>query len=592
MERAKIRASLLRGVGFFCHAPRLGGEIVDDRVQARVYLGDSLEVRVDDVDGAKLTLSDGSSKLRGRAPEDLFGHAAKYDSLGGIRPIGYEGRNMTIGSASTGLNLETPLIFEQGAPTRTGVSLPRLEVPAVDPKAHFGELARKEAPGLPELFEPEVVRHYVRLSQQNFSIDTGMYPLGSCTMKYNPKVNEWSARLPGFAGLHPLTPDEKAQGALELMYRLEKSLATICGMDRVTLHPAAGAQGELVGLMMIRAYHQSKGRDPKKILIPDTAHGTNPASCALNGFDAVPFPVGKDGIVRVEDVEPFIDEDVAGIMLTNPNTVGLFETHIQKIAELVHAVGGLVYGDGANLNALMGKARPGDLGIDVMQFNLHKTFTTPHGGGGPGSGPVGYKEILAPFAPSPTVEKDEEGRFYLDESRETSVGRVRAFQGNFGMLVRAYTYIREMGPEGLRRATELAVLNANYLKERLGEIWEVAYDRRCMHEVVISDKHLRETGVTTLDIAKRLIDHGFHPPTVYFPLVVKGAMLIEPTETESLQTLDHFVEVMASISKEAETEPEKVKGAPLLTRLRRLDEARAARRPILRYQPASGGEES
>jgi glycine dehydrogenase subunit 2 len=493
------------------------------------------------------------------------------------------GLDMTLGSAASGLTFQTSLIFEQGAPGRTGASLPPLEVPEIDPAAHFGALARERAAGLPEVAEPEAVRHYVRLSQQNFAIDTGMYPLGSCTMKYNPKVNEWAARLAGFAGLHPMTPDALAQGALELMYRLERGLAGICGMDRVTLHPSAGAQGEYVGLMMIRAYHQAQGRSPKKVLIPDTAHGTNPASCALNGFKAVPFPVGRDGIVLPSELAPFVDDDVAAIMLTNPNTVGLFESNIGELTDMVHAKGGLVYGDGANLNALMGKARPGDLGIDVMQFNLHKTFTTPHGGGGPGSGPVGYKAILAPYAPVPLVERDESGRYYLDDDRPESVGRVRAFHGNFGMMVRAYAYIREMGPEGLEKATELAVLNANYLRVRLGELWHVAYDRPCMHEVVISDKHLKDTGVTTLDVAKRLIDHGFHPPTVYFPLVVKGAMLIEPTETETRQTLDRFVEVMAEISAEAVRDPEIAKTAPHLTRLRRLDEARAARKPVLRY---------
>jgi glycine dehydrogenase subunit 2 len=445
-------------------------------------------------------------------------------------------------------------------------------------------MARQAPPGLPEVSEPEAVRHYVRLSQQNFAIDTGMYPLGSCTMKYNPKVNEWAARLPGFVNLHPYMPDELVQGALELMWRLERELAEVCGMDRVSLHPAAGAQGELTGLMMIRAYHQAHGRDPKKVLVPDTAHGTNPASCALNGLKAVPFPVGEEGIVTTEAIAPFVDDEVAAIMITNPNTVGLFETHIPSIAKLVRSKGGLVYGDGANLNALMGKARPGDLGIDVMQFNLHKTFTTPHGGGGPGCGPVGYKKLLDPHAPVPVVE-ERDGRFVLDyESRPASIGRLRSFQGNFGMMVRAYAYLREMGAEGLRRATELAVLNANYLRVRLGELWHVPYDTTCMHEVVISDRHLKDTGVTTMDVAKRLMDYGFHPPTVYFPLVVKGAMLIEPTETESLQTLDEFVEAMKMISDEAMRDPELVKTAPRVTRLRRLDETRAARKPVLRWK--------
>ena len=487
------------------------------------------------------------------------------------------------GSATSGLSFQTPLIFEQGSPGRHGASLTPDDLPEVDPKAAFGNMARERPPLLPEVSEPEVVRHYVRLSQQNFAIDTGMYPLGSCTMKYNPKVNEWAARLSGFADLHPYMPDDLVQGALELMWRLEQGLAEVCGMDRVSLHPAAGAQGELSGLMMIRAYHQAQGRDPKKVLIPDTAHGTNPASCALNGLRAVPFPVGEEGIVTAEALAPFVDDDVAAVMATNPNTVGLFETNMAAISELVHGKGGLVYGDGANLNALMGKARPGDLGIDVMQFNLHKTFTTPHGGGGPGCGPVGYKALLDPYAPVPVVEK-RDGRFVLDyDSRPGSVGRLRSFQGNFGMMVRAYAYLREMGSEGLKQATELAVLNANYLRARLGELWHVPYDRICMHEVVISDRHLKDAHVTTMDVAKRLMDYGFHPPTVYFPLVVKGAMLIEPTETESLQTLDEFVDVMKTISEESIGDPDFVKAAPRVTRLRRLDETQAARKPVLRW---------
>ncbi|MFW6085880.1 MAG: aminomethyl-transferring glycine dehydrogenase subunit GcvPB, partial [Myxococcota bacterium] len=435
------------------------------------------------------------------------------------------------GTGASGLTFDEPLLFEQGTSGRHGGSLPACDVPEVDPSNHFGDLFRNDPPPLPELSEPEVFRHYVRLSQQNFAIDLGMYPLGSCTMKYNPKINEWAARLAGFARLHPMAPTAAIQGALELMWRLEAGLAEVCGMDRVTLNPAAGAQGELTGLMMIRAHHQAQGRNPSKVLIPDTAHGTNPASCTLNGLKAVPFPVGEDGIVAPDKLEPFVDDDVAAIMITNPSTVGLFETHLATIAEMVHAKGALVYGDGANLNALMGRARPGDLGIDVMQFNLHKTFTTPHGGGGPGSGPVGYKKLLDPYAPIPVLAKRPDGSFDLDENRPQSVGRVRSFQGNFGMMVRAYTYLREMGAEGLSGATDLAVLNANYLRARLGENWHVPYDRTCMHEVVVSDKHLKSTGVTTMDVAKRLIDYGLHAPTVYFPLVVKGAMLIEPTET-------------------------------------------------------------
>jgi glycine dehydrogenase subunit 2 len=490
------------------------------------------------------------------------------------------------GQGASGLTFKEPLIFERGAPGRTGSSLAPLDVPSVDAKALYGSAYRDEAPLLPEVSEPEAFRHYVRLSQQNFAIDLGMYPLGSCTMKYNPKVNEWAARLPGFANLHPYAPEHTIQGALELMYRLEKALAEIVGMDRVTLQPAAGAQGELTGLMMIRAYHEAQGRSPKKVLIPVTAHGTNPASCALNGLTTVPFPSGEDGVVHPENVASLLDDDVAAIMITNPNTVGLFEKNLPIIAKMLHEKGALVYGDGANLNALMGRTRPGDLGIDVMQFNLHKTFTTPHGGGGPGCGPVALKKSLEAFMPGPVVEKDGE-HYKLDSDRPRSIGRVRSFVGNFGMMVRAYAYIRELGAEGLASATDLAVLNANYLRAELGKVWHVAYDKTCMHEVIINDRHLKDSGVVTLDIAKRLLDYGFHAPTVYFPLVVKNAMLIEPTETETKETLDEFVAAMKKISEEAQSSPETVKNAPHHTRLRRLDETRAARKPVLRWTPAS-----
>ena len=489
------------------------------------------------------------------------------------------------GQGASGLTFTEPLIFERGTPGRTGASLAPLDVPAADPKALFGASFREEPAHLPEVSEPEAFRHYVRLSQQNFAIDLGMYPLGSCTMKYNPKVNEWAARLPGFANLHPYAPEHTIQGALELMWRLEAALAEIVGMDRCTLQPAAGAQGELTGLMMIRAYHEAQGRSPKKVLIPVTAHGTNPASCALNGYTTVPFPSGEDGVVRPEHVAPLLDDDVAAIMMTNPNTVGLFEKNLPTIASMLHDKGALVYGDGANLNALMGRTRPGDLGVDVMQFNLHKTFTTPHGGGGPGCGPVAFKKALEPFMPGPVVEKTGEGTFRLDHERPKSIGRVRSFYGNFGMMVRAYAYIRELGPQGLADATSLAVLNANYLRARLGETWHVAYDTTCMHEVIINDRHLKETGVKTLDIAKRLLDYGFHAPTVYFPLVVPNAMLIEPTETETKETLDAFVDAMTAISNESKENPELVKTAPHHTRLRRLDETRAARKPVLRWSP-------
>ncbi|NCQ59470.1 MAG: glycine dehydrogenase subunit 2 [Myxococcales bacterium] len=489
-------------------------------------------------------------------------------------------------SAASGLTFRTPLLFEQGRAGRSGASLPTAGVPDADPKALFGELYREAGTPLPELSEPEVFRHYVRLSQQNFSVDTGMYPLGSCTMKYNPKVNEWAARLPGFSRIHPWAPESSVQGALALMWHLERALSEICGMDAVSLHPSAGAQGEMTGLMMIHAYHQAQGRSPKKVLIPDTAHGTNPASAALNGLTPVAFPVGESGVVDPAVFAASLDDDVAALMLTNPNTVGLFERHLPELAAMVHAKGGLVFGDGANLNALMGRARPGDLGVDVMQLNLHKTFTTPHGGGGPGSGPVGYKAKLAPHAPAGGVVRGDDGRFSFEDVGPGSVGRLRAFHANFGMLVRAYTYIRELGGEGLKRATDLAVLNANYLRVCLGETWHEAFEGPCMHEVVIDDHHLHEQHVSTLDVAKRLMDYGFHPPTIYFPLVVHGAMLIEPTETESKQTLDEFVAVMAKISQEAMETPDEVRGAPHLTRLGRLDETRAARKPVLRWMPS------
>ncbi len=482
-------------------------------------------------------------------------------------------------------------IFERGTPGRTAVSLPPLDVPPVDAKKHFGRFSRVEAAGLPEVSEPEVTRHFVRLSQHNFSIDTQFYPLGSCTMKFNPKVNEWAARLRGFANVHPYMPESMWQGGLELMARLEDLLADIVGMDHVNLQPAAGAQGELAGLMMIRAFHQSKGRTPKKVLIPDTAHGTNPASCALNGLVAVPFPSGDDGIVDPARVAALIDDDTAAIMITNPNTIGLFERHLPTISNMVHDNGALVYGDGANLNALMGRARPGDLGVDVMQFNLHKTFTTPHGGGGPGCGPVAFKKTLEPFQPLPVVKrtaKSSQVSYSLDYDRKESIGRLRSFIGNFGMMVRAYAYIREMGAEGLKAATDLAVLNANYVRAEIGDEYPVAFDALCMHEVIVSDKRLqKETGIKTLDIAKRLIDFGFHPPTVYFPLVVAGAMMIEPTETESKETIDQFIAAMKQIAQEARENPDKLREAPTTTRIARLDEARAARKPRLRWSPGT-----
>ncbi len=484
------------------------------------------------------------------------------------------------------LTQEAP-IFVQSEPGRSGASLPAIDVPEVNPAEVWPEaLLRQDPPGLPEVSEPEVVRHYTRASLWNHHIDKGMYPLGSCTMKYNPKSADAAADISSLNMLHPYQPEDQIQGALELMYRLERLLCGISGFQRVTLQPAAGAHGELCGLMLIRAYHQSRGDQRTRILIPDTAHGTNPASCSLNGFSTVELATGEDGVLPVEVVKEALDDDVAGIMLTNPSTLGLFEAHIGEIVELVHDAGGLVYMDGANLNALMGKFRPGDHGVDVMHFNLHKTFATPHGGGGPGSGPVGVCGALEPFLPRPTVEKREDGAFFLDYGRPESIGRMRTFMGNYGMLVRAYAYMREMGGTGLTEATEMAVLNANYLRRRIEGFLHIPYPGTCMHEVVASDHDLKETGVTTLDISKRLMDYGFHPPTMYFPLVVQGALMIEPTETETPQTLDCFVAALEEIVTDARDDPERIKGAPHSTGVSRMDEAQAARKPVLRWSPS------
>lgn len=497
------------------------------------------------------------------------------------------------GEAARGLSFKEPPIFERGAPGRRGDSLPPLDVPAVDPAVALGAVARREPAALPEVSEPEAFRHFLRLSQWNYCIDSQFYPLGSCTMKFNPKVNEWAARLPGFAALHPQMPEHLAQGALELMVRLSDLLAEIAGLDGVSLQPAAGAQGELTGLMMIRALHESRGRSPRKVFIPDSAHGTNPASCALNGFEAVPFNAGSGGIVESETLARAVEQagdDVAGLMITNPNTLGLYEAAIPRLAQIIHDKGGLVYGDGANMNAVLGRARPGDVGVDVMQYNLHKTFTTPHGGGGPGSGPVAFRKVLEPFQPVPFVQRDGE-RYSVVRERAQSVGCVRSFWGNFGMMVRAYTYIRELGPEGLAAVSDMAVLNANYLAARLRGVLPLAFDTPSLHEAVFTDKELEAaTGVKTLDLAKRLIDYGFHPPTVYFPLVVRGALMIEPTETETKQTIDAFVDALVQIKQESEAEPDLVKTAPHLTRMGRLDEARAARKPRLRWSPVASGD--
>ncbi|KIH77276.1 glycine dehydrogenase (decarboxylating) beta subunit [Geoalkalibacter ferrihydriticus] len=478
---------------------------------------------------------------------------------------------------TSGLQLNEKLLFEHSDKGRKGYSLPALDVPP----AHLpAELVREDIRGFPELSELDVVRHFTRLSTWNYGIDTGFYPLGSCTMKYNPKVNEVACRLPGFAGVHPHTPEELSQGALELMFQLQEDLAEISGFPAVTLQPGAGAHGELAGMLMIRAWHEARGNRRTKVLIPDTAHGTNPATATLCGYQVV--SVASDGVLRAAAVAELMDEEVAALMVTNPNTLGLFESEIAEICRIVHDRGGLVYCDGANLNALMGISRPGDAGIDVMHFNLHKTFATPHGGGGPGAGPVGVTAELAPFLPVPVVVRHADG-FRLDFDAPHSIGTMKGFYGHFGVLVRAFAYIRSMGPEGLRRATDMAVLNANYVRARLEGVFHLPYATRSLHEVVFSDRRLGG-GCRTLDLAKRLIDYGFHPPTVYFPLVVAGAIMIEPTESESLESLDEFCEAMLAVAREAEEQPELLKQAPQCTRLGRLDETRAARQPRLRWE--------
>ena len=491
-----------------------------------------------------------------------------------------------ITSGRTSLVHDEPLIFERSVPGRSGHSLPET---FGDPKSalqHIPEsFLRKQPPILPEVDEPTVVRHFTRLSSWNHGVDSGMYPLGSCTMKYNPRINESLARLPGFSNLHPYLPIELCQGALQLMWELADYLAEISGFTQVTLQPAAGAHGELTGIKMIRAYHKAKGNPRRRVLVPDTAHGTNPASSKLSGYDVVEIKSGPDGILMPAAVAQVMDEDVAAIMITNPNTLGLFESAISEISDIVHSSGGLVYCDGANLNSIMGITRPGDMGIDVLQFNLHKTFSTPHGGGGPGSGPVGVSAELAPYLPTPVIEKKAE-RFSLVEDRPDSIGRVKGFYGNFAVMVRAYVYIREMGAQGLKKASEMAVLNANYIRARLEDTFDLPFPKRSMHEVVFSDKHLEELGVSTLDLAKCLLDYGFHPPTVYFPLVVHGALMIEPTETESLETLDEFVAAMLAIDQQARSDPEQVRSAPHRTVVGRLDEVKAAREPVLKWTPA------
>ena len=465
-------------------------------------------------------------------------------------------------------------------------SLPALDVPEKNPSEFIPqEHLRSEGLDFPELFELDIIRHYTNLSNKNFGVDTGFYPLGSCTMKYNPKINEQMARLEGFANLHPLQDESTVQGALRLMYELDKALCEITGMDKMTLNPAAGAHGEFTGVNMIKAYHEHRGdfkRD--KVIVPDSAHGTNPATAVMAGCSVIEVKSDKDGLVDIESLKAVVGEDTCALMLTNPNTVGLFEAHIQEITDIVHQAGGLVYYDGANANAIMGHARPGDMGFDVVHLNIHKTFTTPHGGGGPGCGPVGVKKILEPFLPKPTVEKKED-RYYLEYDIPNSMGRVKDFQGHFGIMVRAYTYILMMGADGLKEASTMAVLNANYIKEKLKDDYKLAYDKICKHEVIFAGlKDNADGAVRTLDVAKRLLDMGFHPPTVYFPLIVPEALMIEPTETESKETLDEFIAAMKQIAKEARENPAELQNAPQTTLVRRPDETLAARNPILKYE--------
>jgi glycine dehydrogenase subunit 2 len=524
------------------------------------------------------------------------------------------------------------LVFEKSSPGKRAYKLPPLDVPSVDASKMLGDAHRKSAAGLPELSEIEIIRHFTRLSTWNYAIDLGMYPLGSCTMKYNPRVNEFVSRIEGLAEAHPYRPDMLAQGVLEIIDLLQKCLIEITGMDAITLQPAAGAHGEFTGLLLVRAWHQSNGNPRKKVLIPDSAHGTNPATAAICGYQVENLKSNVDGGIDLEALTRQVDEDTAALMLTNPSTLGVFEDEIHKIADILHAKGALLYMDGANMNALVGKVRPGDFGVDVMHLNLHKTFSTPHGGGGPGSGPVACKKFLEPFLPTPVLVRsgntanspsteswecanadsaagcepmfrapmlpdlssDREragqpasssGALHWDYDRPQSVGRVRAFYGNTGMFIRALAYILANGPDGLRQTTEDAVLNANYIRKKLEDLYDLPYKTPSMHEVVFSDKRQAAKGVKTGDIAKRLIDYGFHPYTVSFPLIVHGALMIEPTESESLEELDLFVDAMRSIAREVEETPEVVKMAPHSTRVSRLDEVHAARKPVLRWRP-------
>ncbi|MDP6102618.1 MAG: aminomethyl-transferring glycine dehydrogenase subunit GcvPB [Dehalococcoidia bacterium] len=482
------------------------------------------------------------------------------------------------------------LLMERSIPGRVGTALPPLDVP---PQPLPSEEQLRDDLGLPEVSEGEVVRYFTGLSQMNFSVDTNYYPLGSCTMKYNPKINDEVANLPGFSQIHPLQPPETVQGALKLAFQLQGFLSEIVGMEATSLATMAGAQGELAGMLMIRAYHVSRGdKNRKTVLVPDSAHGTNPASAAMCGYQVVSIPSDARGNMDVDALRQACNSETAGLMLTLPNTLGLFDTNILEICQAVHRAGGLVYGDGANMNAILGQTKLGHLGFDVLHINLHKTFSTPHGGGGPGAGPVCANSLLAPFLASPVVEKmtDSSGNkeTYGLAEPERSIGKTAAFHGNFGMLVRAYTYIRGLGAEGLREISENAVINANYILNALKDDYHLPYDRSCMHEVVFSAKTQKAKGVSALDVAKRLIDYGIHPPTMYFPLIAEEALMIEPTETESKETLDYFIQVMKDIAREADIDVQVLKDAPHHTPNSRLDEARAARKPDVRWKPAEG----
>lgn len=476
-------------------------------------------------------------------------------------------------------------IFEVSKPGRIALDLPAIDVPLSEIETLVpGKCLRSKQANLPEVSQQDLMRHYTKLSNRNFGVDSGFYPLGSCTMKYNPKINEDVGRYAGLADIHPLQDTATTQGALELLYNMEQHLAEIAGMAAVTMQPVAGAHGELTGLKLIREYHRSRSEARNKVIVPDSAHGTNPATAAVCGLEIIEIKSEPDGSVNLDALRSAVGPDTAALMLTNPSTLGLFEKNIKEVAQIVHDAGGLLYYDGANSNAIMGIVRPGDMGFDVVHFNLHKTFSTPHGGGGPGSGPIGVKKELIPFLPVPVVTYDG-STFGLDYDRPQSIGRVHSFYGNFGIIVRAYTYIRALGPDGLRQVSEDAVLNANYCLSQLREDFYAPFDRYCMHECIVTPKKQKQYGIKTLDIAKRLLDYGYHPPTIYFPLIVEEAIMIEPTETESKETIDGFIDAMKKIAEEAKTDASQILNAPQTTVVGRLDETAAARKPIVRWKP-------